>query len=180
MSDAEREIELRAWAAERHLPDLYVNRWFELEASERGSLLELAKTVHLRTGQFVTIFDLLEEIAVRENQKIAEVLSLPEIRRIFDSSQSAPGKARAILDALRRIRFPQMRATVDRIMARIAELKLPPGVRVVLPPDLASDELRIELTAHGGAELKRLVEAVAGKSAKLCRIADLLGGADEI
>ena len=65
-------------------------------------------------------------------------------------------------------------------MARIAELKLPAGVRVVLPPDLGSDELRMELTAHDGAELKGLVEAVADKSAELCRIADLLGGADEI
>jgi hypothetical protein len=128
----------------------------------------------------VTIFELLEEIAVRENQKITEILGRREIRQIFESNQSAPGKARAILDALRLIRFPQLRATLDRITARIAGLKLPPGVRVVLPPDLGSDELRMELTAHGGAELKRLVEAVAVKSAELCQIADLLGGADEI
>jgi len=180
VSGADREAEIRAWAADRRLPNVYLERWLGLEAADRTALLDLVKTLHLRTGQFVTIFELLEEIGVREERKIAEVLSRNEIRQIFGANQSAPGKARALADALRAIRFPRLRAALDRITARIAGLGLPAGVRLVLPPNLSSDELRVELTAHSGAELQRLVEAVAARSAELCRIADLLGGTDEV
>jgi hypothetical protein len=180
VSGTEVEAGIRAWAAERRLPEAHVARWLELPASERAALLELAQTLHLRTGQFVTIFTLLEEIGVRENQPVAEVLTRREIRNIFAANESAPGKARALLDALRAIRFPQLHETLAQINARIAALKLPVGLRVVLPPNLSSDEVRVEVTAHGGAELKRLVEAVTAKSTELCRVADLLGGADEV
>jgi len=174
------EAAIRAWAAERRLPAVHVARWLELPATERTALLALAQTLHLRTGQFVTIFRLLEEIGVRENQPIAEVLTRREIRHIFAANESAPGKARALLDALRAMRFPQLHDTLAQIMARVAELRLPAGVRVVLPPNLSSDEVRVELTAHGGAELRRLVEVITARSTELCRIADLLGGADEV
>lgn len=180
MSGTEVEAAIRAWAAERRLPEAHVARWLELPASERTALLELAQTLHLRTGQFVTIFTLLKEIGVRENQPIAEVLTRREVRNIFAANESAPGKARALLEVLRAIRFPQLHETLAQINARITELRLPEGVRVVLPPNLGSDEVRVELTAHGGAELKRLVEAVTARSAELGRIADLLGGADEV
>jgi hypothetical protein len=57
---------------------------------------------------------------------------------------------------------------------------MPTGIRIVLPANLSSDEVRIELTAHGGAELQRLVGALMVKSTELGRIADLLGGTDEV
>jgi hypothetical protein len=49
---------------------------------------------------------------------------------------------------------------------------------VILPRDLASDELRIEITAHGAAELEKLIEAIAKRAAGLRRVAGLIGGED--
>ena len=180
MSGTEVETAIRAWGVERRLPASYVDHWLELTVPERTALLELVQTLPLRTGQFVTIFTLLEEIGVRENQPVTAVLARREIRHIFAANQSAPGKARALLEALRAIRLPHLDAALERIIARVAALKLPAGVRLVLPPNLSSDELRVELTAHGGDELRGLVEALTAKSTELCRIAELLGGADEV
>lgn len=179
MSGAHVETAIQAWAAARRLPEIHLARWLALTPADRAALLELAQTLNLRTGQFVTVFALLEEIGVRENRSIAEVLTRRELRHAGDTGQSTPGKARALLDALRAMRFPQLRATLERITARLAALGLPAGVRVVLPPNLSSDELRVELTAHSGAELKRLIEALAARSTALGRIVDQLGGTDE-
>lgn len=180
MNPAERQAEIRAWAVERRLPEVHLERWLGLTPDEQDALLELARALRLRTGQFVTVFEMLEEIGIRENQPIGKILERREIRRVFTANQSAPGKARALLDTLRAMRFPRLRAALDLITARVADLGLPAGARLVLPPNLSSDELRVELTAHSGAELKRLIDALAARSTELSRIADLLGGTDEV
>jgi hypothetical protein len=171
---------IRQWATKRHLPDAHLRRWLALAKDDRGALLELAKTLRLRTGQFVTAFELLEEIALREREAIAATLARREIRRILSGTGSAPGRAREMIDTVRAIRFPRLRRMADRLAAEIAALELPRGVKVVLPRALSSDEVRIEISAHGGVELERLIDSVAEARAGLARIAELIGGADSI
>jgi len=178
---------IRQWSAARHLPDARLRRWLLLAHEDRVALLELAETLRLRTGQFVTMFELIEEIALRErvsnrsiNVTIATTLARGEIRRILDASGSAPGRARELIDALRTIRFPRLKRVTARLAAEVAALRLPGGVKVVLPKELSSDEVRIEISAHGGPELERLIDAVAQARMGLGRMADLIGGADSL
>src|SRR5579863_8491406 len=57
---------IRRWADEQHLADAHLRRWLGLSDDDRAALLEIAETLRMRTGQFVTTFELLEEIALRE------------------------------------------------------------------------------------------------------------------
>ncbi len=178
---------IRRWAAERHLPDAHLRRWLALANDDRAALLEVAETLRLRTGQFVAAFDLIEEIALRQRGTaaslqvtIAAILARREIRRILDGTGSAPGRARELIDTLRALRFPRLKRTIERLAAEIASLGLPRGVKVVLPRELSSDEVRIEISAGGGTELARLIDSVAQARAGLERIADLVGGAESI
>jgi hypothetical protein len=178
---------IRRWAAQRHLPDAHLRRWLALAQDDRAALLELAEALRLRTGQFVAAFELIEELALRErttavavDATIATILARREIRRILDGTGSAPGRARELIDTLRALRFPRLKRTTERLAAEIAALGLPSGVKVVLPKELSSDEVRIEISAHGGAELERLVDSLAQARAGLGRIAELIGGADSI
>jgi hypothetical protein len=181
---------IRRWAAARRLPDAHLRRWLAHADDDRAALLELADTLRLRTGQFVIAFELLEEIALREREAnvsieeievtIAAILARREIRRILEGTGSAPGRARELIETLRAIRFPRLKRTSDRLAAEIAALGLPRGVKVVLPKELSSDEVRIEISAHGGGELQRLIDSVAQARAGLRRIADLIGGTDSI
>jgi hypothetical protein len=47
---------------------------------------------------------------------------------------------------------------------------------VVLPKDLSSDEVKVEICARGGTDLQALIDALALVGAGLARIADLAGG----
>jgi hypothetical protein len=171
---------IREWAAARKLPPVHLERWLALAEADRDAILAIAESLRLRTGQFMIAFELLDEIRVREDCAVAAILARPQLRRIIDGGGSAPGKARAILDELRAIRRPRLHAAARHIAAQVAELRLPHGIRVVLPPDLGSDELRLEMIAHSGAELEQLLAALAARGAALCRIAERLGGADEV
>lgn len=180
MSRTATDDEIRRWAAARHLPDAHLARWLALAQEDRAALMEVAETLRLRTGQLVTAFELLEEIALRERVTIVAILARREIRRILDGVGSAPGRARELLDKLRAKRFPRLQRMADRLALEIAALGLPGGIKVVLPKELSSDEVKIEICARGSADLQQLIDAVAQARAGLGRIADLTGGADSI
>jgi hypothetical protein len=171
---------IRRWAAVHHLPDAQLTRWLALAHEDRVVLREMAESLHLRTGQLVAAFELLEEIALRERVTIAAIIASTEIHRIIDGAGSAPGRARDLLDTLRSRRFPRLHRMTARLGKEIAALGLPGGIRVVLPKDLSSDEVRIEICARGGADMLRLIDVVAKVRAGLGRIADLTGAADSI
>jgi hypothetical protein len=180
MSTSAPDDNIGRWAAARRLPQVYLERWLALVLADRRALLEIVESLPMRTGQFIAAFELLGELAVREREPIAAVLARPELRRILDGAGSGPEKASRLLGALRALRYPRMKEFSDRIAAAIAALELPRGIAVVLPRDLASDELRIEIVARGGAELESLALALAQKLNGLKRIAEMIGGADEV
>jgi hypothetical protein len=180
MSVADNETRIRRWAAERRLERAHLETWLALDESDRVALLDIAEARRLRTGQFVIAFAMLNEIAVRECEHIAAILARGEIRRILDQAGSTPGKAHAFVEQLRATRFPRLRQTADRLAAGVAELSLPHGIKVILPHDLASDEVRIEIVARSGEELETLIHAMTKSSAGLRRIVEMLGGTDEV
>ena len=171
---------IRQWAAERRLPEAHRERWLALASDDRTAILKVAEGLRLRTGQLVAAFELLEEIALREHVAIAAILATDEIRRILDGAGSAPGRARELLEALRAKRFPRLQRMADRLAAEIRGLGLPGGIKVVLPKELSSDEIRIEISARGDADLQNLIDAITRARTGLGRIADLTGVAGSI
>jgi hypothetical protein len=178
MNPTEVEQRLRRWADKKALPPVHVQRWLALDEPSRTRLIEVAENLKMHAGQCVAALTLLEEIAIREGQTICEILSRPSLRQIFNSTGSGPGRARAMLDELRTLRYPRLKQAAERLAEQVAAIKLPPGIRIVLPRDLASDELRVEITAHGSAEMEQVLACLTAKSSELVRLAAMLCGAD--
>jgi hypothetical protein len=174
------ESEIRDLATRRRLPPTYLARWLRLDPSGRSALLELARALKFRTGQLVTALDLLDEISVREHTSAANILARPPLRRLVSGGGSAPERARAVLEELRAIRFPRLRETTERLEAAISALRLPRGIRVLLPRELASDELTIQLVASAAGELDQLLDALLEKRGDLARILAMIGGDDNV
>jgi len=174
------DSEIRSLAAARHLPDSHLEKWLRLDEPGRSTMLELARTLKLRTAQIVTALDLLDEISVREGTPIATVLDRPSIRRLATGAGSAPARAVTFLEELRAMRFPRLRETIDRLETAIAALRLPQGIKVLLPRELSSDELTIRLTVSDADGLERLLNMLMEKRGELARILAMLGGSDEV
>jgi hypothetical protein len=174
------DAEIRDLATRRRLPPAHLARWLHLDQSSRSALLELTRALNLRTGQLVAALDLLDEISVREQTTAAEILARPPLRRLVTGGGSAPERGHAVLDELRAIRFPRLRETTERLEAAIAALRLPRGIRVLLPRELASDELTIQLAASAPGELDHLLDALLEKRGDLARILAMIGGDDEV
>jgi hypothetical protein len=178
MNSAEVDRQIRRWANAKALPPACVQRWLGLSEQGRTQLLEIAETLKMHAGQFVTALALLEEIAVREGQNVDEILSRPSLQRLLNSVGSGPGRARVLLDELRTLRYPRLKRVSERLAAEVITINLPQGIKIVLPRDLASDAIRVEIVAHGSAEMERLLACLTAKSGKLVRLAAMLGGED--
>jgi hypothetical protein len=176
MNADEIDAQIRELAAERRIPQSHVNLWLAMDRSSRAAMLDIARTLRLRTGQLVTALDTLDEIAVREHVTVAAILDRPEARRIANGSGSAPSRASALLEALRTLRYPLLKRMQERLRSEISELKLPRGIAIDLPRELGSDELTVSLRVRSAAELAHLLEALAQKRAGLTRILEMLGG----
>lgn len=177
-ADSSPDPEIRALAAERRLAAAHLERWLALDAPSRSAMLAAARQLRLRTGQLAHALDLLAELALREQASVAAILARPELRTIVNGAGSAPGRARALLDALEALRRPQLRDALARLRAEVAALRLPRGISLVLPRDLASDELTVALRVRTRSELHALLEALEQKRPGLERILDLVGGKD--
>ena len=178
--EASVECQIRGLAAERHLPAPHLEQWLGLDEPSRASFLEIARKLRLRTGQLLAALDMLAEIAVRERLDVAAILSKPSVARIVDGRGSAPARAHEFIEELRALRFPRLRAALDRIRTEVAALKLPRGARLVLPKQLGSDELTIELRVRSVAELEKFISTLGEKRAALARIIAMLGGDDDV
>jgi len=178
MNSAEVDRRLRLWANAKALPSADVQKWLALSELGRTRLLEIAENLKMHTGQFIAALALLEEIAIRKGQDIGEILACPSLRRVLNSAGSGPGRARALLDELRTLRYPRLKHASERLAEAVAAIKLPLGIKIALPRDLASDEVRVEIVAHGSAEMERLLACLTAKSSEIIGFAAMLGGAD--
>lgn len=170
------DAQIRKLAAERRLPSSHLDRWLAMDQPSRDTMLEVARTLRLRTGQLMSALDTLDEIAVREHVTVAAILSRAEILRIVHRSGSAPSRASALLEALRTLRYPLLKRMQDDLHAEVSALMLPRGISLDLPKDLGSDELTVSLRVRSGAELSHLLEALDQKRPGITRIIEKLGG----
>jgi hypothetical protein len=109
MNADEIDAQIRELAAERHVPSSHLHRWLDMDPKSRAAMLDIALALRLRTGQLVTALEMVEEISVRDHITVAAILDQPEIRRIGNGSDSAPSRARALLEALRTLRYPLLK-----------------------------------------------------------------------
>ena len=176
MNADDTDAQIRELAAERRLPQSHLDRWLAMDPSSRDAMLDIARTLRLRTGQLVTLLDTLDEIAVREHVTVATILERQEVRRVASGSGSAPSRASALLEALRTLRYPLLKKTQDDLYAEVSALKLPRGISIDLPKDLGSDELTVSIRARSGADLAHLLDSLDRSRSGLTRIIEMLGG----
>jgi hypothetical protein len=145
----------------------------------RNALFRLAVDLKVGENHLRDFMDWLEEIALREQLMIEEILaSKPVVDCASDPRLGRADKLKRIKDEIRRRRFPRLAQTEDAIRGRIHELKLHPEIRLMVPLGLEGGSLEVELSASSHDEFKRLVIKLADAASdnRLREIFDLLAG----
>jgi hypothetical protein len=106
--------------------------------------------------------DWLEEIALRDTAKIADLLGAAPLAAIeSDPRLGRADKLKRIKEHIRRVRFPRLTASEDAVRSRLRELKLEPEVRITVPTGLEGGKLHVEFSAATMAEFRVCVRKLA-------------------
>jgi len=81
---------------------------------------------------------------------------------LHDEKQNQPQRIKAVMDELRRRRFPALTRAERTFRNRVGALKLPPDVRIEHPPAFESPGYRAEVRFSDGETLRKtLLETAA-------------------
>lgn len=167
------EREIRDYAAQRGFRPQTLERWLGWQATDRDALGAFAVNLKIGENHLRDMMDWLEEIALRDNMPIAQILA----SKAIDDPRTDPRLGRAdkvkrIKEQLRRKRFPRLAQTEEEIENRIRALKLHPEIRLSVPPGLEGGRLNVEFSAASADELK-ILAAKLGEAATSSAAAEI-------
>lgn len=146
---------IRRFTAERHFRSATVERWLALSADDARALLDLGESLRLGENQLRDLWDWAVEIAGRERVTLAAVLAAPALQAALHRKEGRNDRLRHLKAELRRMRFPQLIASEERMEALVGRMNLPRNVRITLPPFLEGDSLRLEVELCSTDDLRR-------------------------
>jgi hypothetical protein len=165
--EASPDTALRVFAQERKYTSATIERWLALEPDDGRALLELARELRLGENQLRDLWEWTEEIALRDGVSLAQVLALaPVAAARRNRTVGRNDKLKLVKGVLRRLRFPQLASTEDRLAALVRQLDLPRNVRVTFPEFLEGDEVRIEIVANSLTSLEVAAERLQAAAQK--------------
>jgi hypothetical protein len=172
MTTAALDDAIRNFAAERHYAAKTVDRWLHLAPADRKALLDLARELRLGEHQLGDLWEWAEEIALRDGTSIAAVLDDALLRTAGRQQLGRNDRLKLVKEALRRLRFPELSATQERLASLVRALNLPANVRVVLPAHLEGDAIRVEIAASSPGALQVAAERLHAAAASPECVAD--------
>jgi hypothetical protein len=161
--------QIRHYAQEKGFRPVTLQRWLSWAEADRGALFELAVTTKPNESHLRDLMDWLEEISLRDEVAIKNILAKGPIAKIeTDPRLGRADKLKRIKHQIRRLRFPRLSEIEDSIQACIRELKLKAPIRLSVPAGLEGAKLHVEFEASTQAELlsaiRVLAEAAQGSS----------------
>ena len=156
------ETGIRQYAKERGFHPQTLDRWLGWDQLARDTLFRLAVGLKIGENHLRDLMDWVEEIALRDQSTIEEILARKSITDIeSDPRLGRADKLKRVKEELRRLRFPRLAQIEDSIRRRIQELKLHPEIRLTVPQGLEGGKLRVEFSASTPEELKNLTVKLA-------------------
>ncbi len=150
---------IRTCVQERRYSVATLERWLALPKPDARGLVDLVQELRPSENQLRDLWDWAEEIGHRDGLSLAQVLALEPVTKARRSRNLGRNdKLKLLKYALRRLRFPQLAATEERLAALVRELHLPRNVRITFPEFLEGDEVRVEIVADSVASLESAAE----------------------
>ena len=146
--------QVAAYAQLKRLNPQTLARWQAWTEADQAALWEIVNELQLGDNHLRDFLEWCEEIALRDGGIITELLARPEIRQPLTAKLGRNDKLKAVKDALRKIRYPQLSRLQEDLRTAIKALDLGGRVRVSLPPSLEGNEITVEIKAKNEKELR--------------------------
>jgi hypothetical protein len=174
------EEEIRAYARERQLRPDTEGRCLGLALLDASALLDVVVPLRLGDNQLRDVLDAAEAVAARRGGSVAAVFDDPAVRRALGRDLGRADRIKALKGCLRRLRYPQLSAALDRLAQLNVQLGLPRGARLEFPEFLEGDTVTLTVRAASAAELRAVLAAAAraAESAQCEEMFAILGGAE--
>jgi hypothetical protein len=155
------ESAVRAYAAEKRFAYATLERWLAYADGDRDALLDLAIRLRLGENQLRDLLDDIAAITARQGGGAAALLHDEALRAVLEQPLGRNEAIKALKQALRRLRYPQLNAAEQRLARLGKTLRLPAGVRLELPENLEGEHIALTLRASSAAELRAQAGALA-------------------
>ena len=156
------ESEFRESRPETSVQSALAERLCHWNRDDRETFSSLVSRLKIGQNHQRDLMDWLEEIALRDTAKIADVLGAAPLAAIeSDPRLGRADKLKRIKEHIRRLRFPRLTASEDGVRSRLRELKLVPELRITVPAGLEGGKLHVEFSAANMAEFRVCVSKLA-------------------
>ena len=145
----------RAYSQDRKFSNVTLARWSCLAPADAAAVNTLMHELRLGENQLRDLWDWAEDIAVRDGVSIEQVLRSDPVTAARGREVGRNEKLKLIKLALKRLRYPTLTSSEDRLASLLRALQLPRSVRVILPEHLEGDEIRFEVVARDVVGLRQ-------------------------
>ena len=152
---------LRAQLKDSRLTLAAASRLAAKPPSQQAAFAAALSAVRLTASMQRQFLDLVEEIAVRDNRTIQEILRIPEIPHVLtDGRLSEFQKGEQVCSILYRQRYPRISAAEARFAAEMKRLGLPGDVHLTHDRFFESPSIRVAFEVESPARFRALAAAL--------------------
>ena len=156
-----------------------LSRWLLLAKSDQVALQNLVQTLNIGENHFLDFIDWLEEISLRDEVNISQILNGDSIQSIWSNGRlSRNDKMKRIKKEVEHLRFPRLFEIEQEIRKKIHLMKLQSKIQMSVPPSLEGGYLSVQLKAGRHDEMKNLLKELEGllDRSEIKEIFELLNG----
>lgn len=137
------------------------SRIAEFSPSTQQELLSVLSQIRPSTGKLNELLTLIREISARDGLTVEEILSRYQLMQVVaDQSTTAADKVRALRQALKGLRLPQLTERQRQLSSLIDNLDLPDSARIVADPYFESDQIKLECRFSHPDEVNELIRKI--------------------
>jgi ParB-like chromosome segregation protein Spo0J len=154
----EQDHQIRTALIKKEVSFQIIKIFIGLEPDSRSAVLRWISGIKLNQNQQKKFFEYLEDISIKEEKEISELLGEKQFLSILeDKKLNNPQKSKLILDLLRSRRFPLLVRSEKAFQKEISRMPLPDGVSLHHSQFFEDPDYRLEIVFRGAAELREKI-----------------------
>ncbi len=152
---------LKGYVVQSDLALSSASRIAEFTPSTQQAMLPVLAKIRPSTNKLNELLTLIREIAARDGLSVEEVLQRYEFMQVVaDTNTSPTEKVRALRQALKGLRMPQLTERQKQLASLIQSLELPESAKIVTDPYFENEKIKLECQFSHPGEIDDLIKKI--------------------